>query len=118
MTTEQELQELSKRAAGCLPSIFQIANDHEGDAWVCGYCQVKDIYNHTSLCTEIMVRVLWPAGWTIDGADCTDADWPHWLAWTIEDGGGNFDSAVEVRDPDPMLAFRVAVLRALCALKP
>jgi hypothetical protein len=113
------LEQLSREAAGCLP--YKFYNDEwvvmripemEGriDSLLRGFCW---LHESTEACTEIMVRVLWPAGWRVIGSkDLAEAHYPPAMvvgAWNIQ--------RFEEYNNDPMLAFRVAVLLALICLK-
>ena len=113
--TEAELQDLSRRAAACLSNPLQ-----EYETWAGGYHfgYVDGInrriwlYESTEACCEIMVRVLWGCGCCISGS-------PHG-AWSVYPGAPNQGLLSEINSQhgnDPMLAYRVAVLKALCALK-
>ena len=107
--TEAELQDLSRRAAACLSNPLQ-----EYETWAGGYHfgYVDGInrriwlYESTEACTEIMVRVLWPL---------------EIYAVPYRENAAHFINippvAYEECGNDPMLAYRVAVLKALCALK-
>ena len=66
------------------------------------------LHESTEACAEIMVRVLWPASIDITGDGEGQA--AYCLPTDIEANGAVFKEA------DPMLAFRVAVLRALTTL--
>ena len=110
--TEAELQDLSRRAAACLSNPLQ-----EYETWAGGYHfgYVDGInrriwlYESTEACCEIMVRVLWPASVHIDG------EFNHARINGEKGCGGRL---LFFKDfGDPMLAYRVAVLKALCALK-
>ena len=116
--TQEELMELSRQAAGCLP---EDANwpwfAHCGDDWRDGRIiedkgegRVMWLHESTEACTEIMVRVLWPAGAVLSEGKRVKTD--HVVI--------AFRGQTEITwasNADPMLAFRVAVLRALIALK-
>jgi len=108
------LESLSREAAKVLPEDF---------AWKKS-CVISDgeilygtrscwLHESTEACTEIMVRVLWPAGWRVIGSkDWAEANHgPSMVmgAWNVQ----RFDA----HNNDPMRAFRVAVLSALIALK-
>lgn len=113
--TPTDLQKLSRDAAGCLPKDafspdnvrWKIALDKRDGSYINGW-----LHESTEACTEIMVRVLWPdhKWWGMHrrsdykGSDC--------MITSLSFGG----DVLDVGD-DPMLAFRVAVLRALVALK-
>ena len=106
--TQEELMELSRQAAGCLPEDFAFS---DGSKYVHGFAGQEAFYNYvwlhesTEACTEIMVRVLLKEHATLE-LNCHGKD--IWFRGR--------PSASDYRD-DPMLAFRVAVLRALIALK-
>lgn len=119
MTSETELQGLSMQAAGCLPELFQgpdwelctEAPIHDGRDGRVARSYRKPIWLHesTEACAEIMVRVLWPKNVYLHGSDgCAVYQGIPSRAY-----GSNFI----LFDGDPMLAFRVAVLKALIALK-
>ena len=114
----QELMELSRQAAGCLPEdvrdSLRCENEYRAlgvtGYWECfreGYDISWNFWLHesTEACTEIMVRVLLKEHATLE-LNCHGKD--IWFRGR--------PSASDYRD-DPMLAFRVAVLRALIALK-
>ena len=89
----QELQELSRQAVKMLPEEitrkFNIAMTGRiacSDGW---------LHESTEACAEIMVKVLWPAGYMRELIE----------AWFF------------LKDEGKMRAFRVCVLRALIALK-
>jgi len=116
MMTNEQLQELSQRAAGCLPEAFDLSRggiDLESDrpsGWVY-YHDDRDaewLHESTETCAEIMVRVLWPASIDITGDGESQA--AYCLPTDIEANG------VAFKEDAPMLAFRVAVLHALIAL--
>jgi len=122
--TEQELQELSRKAAGFLPSLVADGPLFGRSAWLHGYhwldgidavtADKMDIYcakiwlhESTEACAEIMIRAL-PSDlsmWKLDGKQYI----AHLADCRIIGRSSN--------ESNPMLAFRVAVLRALCALK-
>ena len=135
MLTRTELEDLSRRAAACLPKEVDFSF---GELEVSGLpgkltgrylgemldCWLVD---STEACTEIMVRVLWdqedktlditgshlrydgPAG-PYSGMQCVISS-----RYAQRRGDGIFQPC-DVQN-DPMLAFRIAVLRALLALK-
>lgn len=112
MTSETELQGLSREAAGCLPREIRGELQLRLDGYLCGDSNGEDwrvqwLHESTEACTEIMVRVLWPAGVAlVPGIECVRA---------IFEAG---DSLSEVQIvSDPMRVYRVAVLKALIALK-
>ena len=127
--TEQELMELSRQAAGCLPveickelKITQSPDDGIApeSSWASagtvafifdrGCVGRKWLHESTEACTEIMVRVLWLAGAVLSEGKRVKTD--HVVI--------AFRGQTEITwasNADPMLAFRVAVLRALIALK-
>lgn len=105
--SETELQELSRQAAGCLPENMVAALDfNTGSGNPSGHWYGVWLHEHTEACCEVMVRVLLNERHTLEmnthGKDIWFRGRP---------------SAADFRS-DPMLAFRVAVLRALVALKP
>lgn len=103
--TEKELQELSRQAAEKLPADIlmrgksdpQIGKIWDNDCWTW-------LHESTEACAEIMVRVLWPN--EIYGVPFRKnaCHFIHTTPVNYEDCGN-----------DPMLAFRIAVLRALIA---
>lgn len=122
--TPEELQDLSRRAAGCLPKGFfsekpgetrlHLATD-EGTAngKVCHWEEVSDyqygdywLHESTEACCEIMVRVLFEAD---RGVTLMQGGFRY-----EEDGGWAYIHFEHNRD---VLAYRVAVLLAICALK-
>ena len=117
--TQSELEELSRRAAGCLPKDFGVGpfafeperEDEipDGALW---------LHESTEACTEIMVRVLWKWGCVVNGDDNTaEGGAPDHAAWVWGSQWPYMEAQTEYSCSDPMLAYRVAVLRALCALK-
>lgn len=106
MTNLQELQQLSREAARKLPEGVCIEWRNgvvtEGSVFGTG---IKEYWLHesTEACVEIMVRVLWPKGWSVK-EDLYGACAIHW------------EESIVVKDTDPMQAFRTAVLRAVVAL--
>lgn len=117
--TDTELQVLSREAAGCLPK------DQAFMLIFWGLCKghfngVRSLWLHesTEACTEIMVRVLWPADQTIHGYKSVDCYTVRAIIDpSAEDGEPLHVEASYAYERDCMLAFRVAVLRALIALK-
>ena len=125
-----DLQALSRRAAACLPDDLCVAlritkslNDGIApeSSWVSvgtravtvghGYLGRVWLHESTEACTEIMVRVLWPNHWDINGYYFGPAETHGAAIWPACDS-----SVVVTNDGDPMLAYRVAVLRALTTL--
>jgi len=120
---DSELRELSRKAAGCLPNPFlfgragafvvnapgRLKRDFIGKVWNGG--DAGWLHESTEACTEIMVRVLGrDIVRVVVGSDnCVifHSDLNQEIACVM---------FYEVGE-DPMLAFRVAVLRALVALK-
>lgn len=117
---EQELRELSRRAVRLMPGWIATGyyKDGEGQRWRLengGFAGFeKWLHTDTEACTEIMVRVLMPQR--------VDLDWVTEgtiLASQRPDQRGTKPSRILVSGDhfnDPMLAYRVAVLKALCAL--
>lgn len=131
MTTTEELQQLSRDAAGCLPKDFfenwghpkTLAAAEVGQipyAYACPpaskayFCW---LHESTEACTEIMVRVLAPLGVFLIGGHQTYIELA--VAKENEDCEDYWQEGFTcgTNNDDPMLAFRVAVLRALVALK-
>lgn len=119
---QEELEALSREAAGCLPEDWRFAAwDRLGTP---GLIESKDntldrsgneyypqcwLHESTEACAEIMVRVLWPANYCPIGnmQGC-------WIeAIGMQQGAPNWYHY----GMNPMLAYRVAVLTALIALK-
>lgn len=110
--TQEELQDLSRKAAKLLPK------DELSCCWVDGINQ--DLYNYddkrriewlhesTEACAEIMVRVLWPKGAFVR------PEFPH--RWYLNFRNPQQWSVVDKAaiSADPVQAFRTAVLLALC----
>ena len=103
--TPEEMQALSRKAAGKLPFVLGIGPFAyaptlssgplpEGEQW---------LHESTEACAEIMVQVLWRRGISIGGSSNGFA-----MAW------GTYPPLVETLGNDPMQAFRIAVLRAVC----
>ena len=125
---QEELEALSREAAGCLPWEFWQTVE-PGDTYYPrhddaqpvfeGYWPCENdradwqvwLHEDTQACTEIMVRVLGDADISID----TSVKGSMALLQQA------YDEEIFVpfipADGDPMLAYRVAVLRALVALK-
>lgn len=110
MTSETELQGLSREAAGCLLELAA-GSDFDSSIDTGGHVtlEVGECWLHesTEACTEIMVRVLWAAEVDLTGGPMPNGQW----------GAGCTGTEDFSYDSDPMLAFRIAVLRALIALK-
>jgi len=124
---EKELQELSRRAARKLPKnwngAFGVLWQHHS-AHSCGKYvphgvperqqldAAKWLHESTEACTEIMVRVLWNEEVDIKGGECAMPG-SGYVAWSEQRSD---ELTREEYFDDPMLAYRVAVLRALTAL--
>jgi len=122
--TNEQLQELSRRAAGCLPKEWRLASsglpffvcyeagmpDGAVNGYVSDHCRNprKWLHESTEACSEIMVRVLWAKNVVIGGS--------VYPANVVVWGTTPPMFVTKEQIPDPMLAFRVAVLRALIAL--
>jgi hypothetical protein len=142
--TNDELQELSRLAAGCLPKKWYPTYRDQTHLGICGTRtvlvekwagwrnerQLVWLYESTEACTEIMVRVLWDSGVHIEGCagGCCAYENQIFIVgskekqlakFTFADDNHQMDCyASDAKcNNDPMLAFRVAVLRALIALK-
>ena len=141
--TEQELMELSRQAAGCLPEdvrdSLRCENEYRAlgvtGYWECfreGYDISWNFWLHesTEACTEILARVLMAPGVLCDLKPNRDG-FRIFCRWEVldtvsairegneghMDGGYRLYAGPSTIGNDPMLAFRVAVLRALIALK-
>jgi hypothetical protein len=134
MMTEQELQGLSRWAAECLlktdfdlskalglftgdtsetkllgKQLLSFTVDEET-----GGFPTLWLHESTEACAEIMVRVLWPAAVYLDKIGA------HTVALHYQSIGSrkwSSEMTIVLTGDDPMLAFRVAVLKALIALK-
>lgn len=110
--TPEQLEALSREAAGCLPgNIFDVwpIFDEEERGIIYTNEGARWLHESTEACAEIMVRVLWPADTDITGGRTTKGIWGA--------GWSGIKAGEFVYEEDPMLAYRVAVLRALIALK-
>ena len=105
-----DLEQLSRDAAGCLHAddtpLVLFGTPDVGRMYVRGGPS-QWLHESTEACSEILVRVLWPANIHVWSFGFTAPD--------TTDGRGSETTYVE--EADPMLAFRVAVLRALVAMK-
>lgn len=118
----EELEALSRQAAGCLPEDF-FPEEHRlhmhpkgkppGMVWI-GDEGWRWLHKSTEACCEVMVRVLWVVSIDIKGSPASAGSPAKSIAWVEWDGG---DYIPDIWEDDPMLAYRVAVLRALIALK-
>lgn len=120
---QHELEELSREAAGKLPDSIRLVGgrvlQNGGFFWWDGIdaatADKMDILTHkvwlhesTEACTEIMVRVLWPRVVIVPhNGNMVAVDYDNHRKYIA-------DNANII---DPMLAYRVAVLRALVAGK-
>lgn len=119
--TPADLQQLSRDAAGKLPKtpytadVSQPFRYHEQlDSFCLGsgeWIDAERLHESTEAAAEIMVRVLWPARVWLEYANAL-ARRPSIIALNSEAKSVYYDKC----DNDPMLAFRVAVLRAVVAL--
>lgn len=123
---DTEFQELSRKAAECLPTDFWPSVQPDDVYWPWRADEVTPVFEgfwpcenertdwtvwlheSTEACAEIMVRVLWPAGIYIQGIDETGA---CFQGIPCRPYGSSL-----VYNENRMLAFRIAVLRALIAL--
>lgn len=95
--TDSELQDLSRRAAGCLPDDewAVLYSTRPGKVWMNN--KWMWLHESTEFSAEIMMKILMPAN-------------KRWDIFIV-------DNTLIGHIPDVMLAYRVAVLKALCALK-
>lgn len=121
--SEEELQALSRKAALRLPADW-IRPPGAGEATIqCPsgeWCGMSHLYNSTSICAEIMVRVLWNSG--ADSLEIFGSHLDYGGVQCIVQSRYGERLGKKIFMPldvikDPMLAFRVAVLKALVALK-
>lgn len=124
MTSETELQGLSMAAAECLLEglFYAGASWLEGFQWIQGPRDTGGkewLHESTEACTEIMVRVLWPAEQTVHGFKSAGGTYTARAIFdpTNEEDANDTIGSSYANESDPMLAYRVAVLRALIALK-
>lgn len=136
--SEEQLQELSREAAGCLPPPpwnFELLSLYRHDTKYATITGTKTrsagmvsqtgsgdifwLHESTEACTEIMVRVLWPADQTVHGFKSAGGTYTARAICDPSNEGDANDTigSSYANEKDPMLAFRVAVLRALIALK-
>ncbi len=109
--TQDELQDLSRKAAKLLPITspaftFEYSNGKTGRVYTAG----RHIWLHesTEACAEIMVKVLLPKNIWLEYTEVLGRE-PAMLVMPVE-----AIEPVYYKRSDPMQAFRTAVLLALC----
>lgn len=107
--TQEELQDLSRRAAALLKQSqlsFELLRATPSAPYSGAIWNHRAVWLHesTEACAEIMVQVLWPENVTVVslGNGCAPCNGSGWI-----------DAANKTESADPMQAFRTAVLLAL-----